>query len=78
MTPQPAPIPPSPDTSAALLAAFAERGISFHPNRALKSADPARQAALFDDGGEMPYDLLFAAEFGRSRARRWFGKEWAT
>ena len=59
VTPQPAPIPPSPDTSAALLAAFAERGISFNPNRALKSVDPARQLALFDDGSEMPYDLLF-------------------
>ncbi|HEY4401321.1 MAG TPA: FAD/NAD(P)-binding oxidoreductase [Acidimicrobiia bacterium] len=59
VTPQPAPIPPSPDTSAALLAAFAERGISFNPNRALKSVDPARKLALFDDGSEMPYDLLF-------------------
>ena len=59
VTPQPAPIPPSPDTSAALLAAFAERGISFNPNRALKSVDPTRQVALFDDGSEMPYDLLF-------------------
>lgn len=59
VTPQPAPIPPSPDTSAALLAAFAERGISFNPNRALKSVDPARRLALFDDGSEMPYDLLF-------------------
>jgi sulfide:quinone oxidoreductase len=59
VTPQPAPIPPSPDTSAALLAAFAERGISFIPNRALKSVDPARQVAQFDDGSEMPYDLLF-------------------
>jgi sulfide:quinone oxidoreductase len=59
VTPQPAPIPPSPGTSAALLAAFAERGISFSPNRALKSVDPARQVALFSDGSEMPYDLLF-------------------
>ncbi len=59
VTPQPTPIPPSPDTSAALLAAFAERGISFNPNRALKSVDPALQVALFDDGSEMPYDLLF-------------------
>jgi sulfide:quinone oxidoreductase len=59
VTPQPTPIPPSPDTSAALLAAFAERGISFNPGRALKSVDPARQLALFDDGSEMPYDLLF-------------------
>jgi sulfide:quinone oxidoreductase len=59
VTPQPAPIPPSPDTSAALLAAFAERGIDFNPNRALTSVDPARQVAMFSDDSEMPYDLLF-------------------
>ena len=59
VTPQPAPIPPSPDTSAALLAAFAERDISFVPNRALTSVDAARHVAQFDDGSEMPYDLLF-------------------
>jgi len=59
VTPQPAPIPPSPDTSAALLAAFAERDISFVPNRALTSVDAARHVARFDDGSEMPYDLLF-------------------
>jgi sulfide:quinone oxidoreductase len=59
VTPQPAPIPPSPDTSAALLAAFAERGIDFNPNRALASVDPARQVAMFSDDSEMPYDLLF-------------------
>jgi len=59
VTPQPAPIPPSPDTSAALLAAFAERGIEFNPNRALTGVDPARQVAMFSDDSEMPYDLLF-------------------
>jgi sulfide:quinone oxidoreductase len=59
VTPQPTPIPPSPDTSAALLAAFAERGIDFNPNRALTSVDPARHVAQFSDDSEMPYDLLF-------------------
>ena len=68
VTPQPAPIPPSPSTSAALLAAFAGRGISFHPNRALKSVDPARQVALFDDDTEMPYDLLLAIPVHRAPA----------
>lgn len=52
------PIPPSPATSRALLAAFAERGIAFVPNRAVRALDPSRRAALLDDGTEMPYDLF--------------------
>jgi sulfide:quinone oxidoreductase len=53
-----APIPPSPDTSKALLAAFAERGITFVPNRLVKALDPARHVAVLDDGTSMPYDLF--------------------
>jgi sulfide:quinone oxidoreductase len=52
------PIPPSPDTSKALLAAFAERGITFVPDRLVRALDPARRVALLDDGSEMPYDLF--------------------
>ncbi len=52
------PIPPSPDTSKALLAAFAERGITFVPNRLVRALDPARRVAILDDGSEMPYDLF--------------------
>jgi sulfide:quinone oxidoreductase len=52
------PIPPSPDTSRALLAAFAERSIEFVPERRVSSLDPARQVAVLDDGTEMPYDLF--------------------
>jgi sulfide:quinone oxidoreductase len=52
------PIPPSPATSRALLAAFAERGIRFIPNREVRALDPARRAAVLDDGTEMPYDLF--------------------
>jgi len=52
------PIPPSPATSRALLAAFAERGIAFVPNRSVRSLDPSRRAAILDDGTEMPYDLF--------------------
>src|SRR2546426_1207377 len=39
------PVPPSPDTSAALLAAFDERGIVFVPGRRVSSLDPARSVA---------------------------------
>ena len=52
------PIPPSPETSQALVAAFAERGIEFVPGRRVASLDPARKVAVLDDGGEMPYDLF--------------------
>src|SRR6266487_3189730 len=52
------PVPPSPDTSAALLEAFAERGIEFVPGRRVSSLDPARSIAVLDDGAELPYDLF--------------------
>ena len=52
------PVPPSPDTSAALLAAFAERGIEFVPGRRVSSVDAARGVVVLDDGAELPYDLF--------------------
>ena len=52
------PIPPSPETSQALMAAFAERGITFVPDRLVRALDPARSVAVLDDGSEMPYDLF--------------------
>ena len=52
------PVPPSPETSQALVAAFAERGIKFFPGRRVASLDPARRLARLDDGSDMPYDLF--------------------
>jgi sulfide:quinone oxidoreductase len=52
------PVPPSPDTSRALVAAFAERGIAFVPGRCVAALDPARGVTVLDDGTEMPYDLF--------------------
>jgi len=52
------PIPPSPDTSKALLAAFAERNIKFIPKHVVKAIDPSRNAAILDDGTEMHFDLF--------------------
>jgi sulfide:quinone oxidoreductase len=52
------PVPPSPDTSEALVAAFAERGIEFVSGRRVASLDPARSVAVLDDGVEMPFDLF--------------------
>jgi sulfide:quinone oxidoreductase len=56
--PLPSPIPPSPPSSRALLAAFAERGITFIPNRLVRALDPGRRVAILDDETEMPYDLF--------------------
>jgi sulfide:quinone oxidoreductase len=52
------PVPPSPETSAALLEAFAQRGIEFVGGRRVRSLDPARRVALLDDGAELAYDLF--------------------
>jgi sulfide:quinone oxidoreductase len=52
------PIPPSPETSKALLTTFEERGIRFIPERRVASLDPSRKIASLDDGTELPYDLF--------------------
>ncbi len=52
------PVPPSPDTSAALVAAFAERGIEFVSGRRVASLDGGRGVAVLDDGSELPFDLF--------------------
>jgi sulfide:quinone oxidoreductase len=52
------PIPPSPAASKALLSAFSERGISWHPDRLIERLDPDNKVAIFSDGSEMPYDLF--------------------
>lgn len=56
--PLPSPVPPSPDTSEALLAAFAERDIRFLPGRRIASLDAERSVTVLDDGTELPHDLF--------------------
>ena len=56
--PLPVPIPPSPAASEALLDAFAERDIGWHPNQVIRELDPSAHIARFADGTEMPYDLF--------------------
>ena len=53
-----APTPPSPETSRALLAAFAERNITFIPDREMRLVDNQRRVVTVDDGREFPYDLF--------------------
>jgi sulfide:quinone oxidoreductase len=56
--PLPTPVPPSPETSAALEAEFAARGIGLITGRRIGSLDPARRVAILDDGAELPFDLF--------------------
>jgi sulfide:quinone oxidoreductase len=56
--PFPTPVPPSPDTSAALLEAFAERGIEFVSGRRVASFDAACDVVVLEDGSELACDLL--------------------
>ncbi len=56
--PLPTPVPPLPAASEAILAAFAERGIEWHPKRTIQRLDPAAHTVEFEDGSVMPYDLF--------------------
>ena len=56
VTPFETPIPPSPETSKALLAAFAERGIEFLPGRRIQALEAG--TAGLEDGSEMSFDLF--------------------
>jgi sulfide:quinone oxidoreductase len=52
------PIPPSPDSSKALIKVFAERNINFIPNKKVSSIDSSQKVAILDDGSTMPFDLF--------------------
>jgi sulfide:quinone oxidoreductase len=60
------PVPPSPDTSAALVEAFAERNITFVAGRRVASLDAGRSAAVLDDGSELPFDLFLGVPHHRA------------
>ncbi len=59
------PIPPSPDTSRAILAAFAERGIRFVKDCLVTALDPGRKVAVLNDGTELPYELFLGVPVHR-------------
>lgn len=56
--PMSAPVPPSPEASEALLAAFAERGIEFLPGRHIASLDRSAKVVRIEGGEEIPYDVF--------------------
>ena len=52
------PIPPSPDSSKALLKAFDERNIKFIPQRKVSSVAGDKKIVTLDDGTELPCDFF--------------------
>jgi len=52
------PVPPSPETSAALMKEFAERDITLISSRRVRALDPGRSVAVLDDGSELRFDLF--------------------
>ena len=64
VSPLPTPVPPSPETSKALLAAFADRGIEYVGNKRVVAVD--RDAIKLDDGSARPCQLFLGVP--RSRA----------
>ncbi len=59
------PIPPSPDTSTAILATFAERGIEFIPDTVVASLDADAREAVLGDDRRLPYDLFLGVPVHR-------------
>jgi sulfide:quinone oxidoreductase len=63
-----APVPPSPDTSEAILARFAECGIEFVAERKVVALDAATHEAVLDDGQRLAYDLFLGVPVHRAPA----------
>lgn len=66
VNPLPSPVPPSPETSKALLEAFAERGIVFMPNTKVASVDEAARTVTLDSGASLPCDLFLGVPKNRA------------
>jgi sulfide:quinone oxidoreductase len=52
------PVPPSPETSAALMQEFTQRGITLIAGRRVDAIDARRSIAILDDGTELTFDLF--------------------
>ena len=66
ITPFKIPIPPSVETSQAILAAFVERNITFRAEREVKSIDASQRIALTNDGQPHAYDLFLGVPVHRA------------
>jgi sulfide:quinone oxidoreductase len=66
LSPLPRPIPPSPESSKALLEEFAARGIEWVPETRVASLDPDTNVAKSPDGREFAYDLFLGVPVHRA------------
>ena len=66
VNPLPTPVPPSPETSQALLDAFAERGIVFAGGTRVTAVDEAAHAVTLDNGSTLPCDLFLGVPKNRA------------
>jgi sulfide:quinone oxidoreductase len=62
------PVPPSPETSAALLERFTERDIAFVPDRRVVELDRSSAEAVLDDGSRRRFDLFLGIPVHRAPA----------
>jgi sulfide:quinone oxidoreductase len=65
VTPLPTPVPPSPATSAAILAAFEERDITFVGASTVAGLDVSRHTAAVSGGRDLDYDLFLGVPLHR-------------
>lgn len=66
INPMSSPVPPSPETSQALLAAFAERNITFRPNIAVTAVNEVTHTVTLSDGSTIPCDLFLGIPKNRA------------
>ena len=66
VSPLPTPVPPSPETSAALLAAFAEHDIEYVASTRVVAVDRAREIIKLDNGTERPCQLFLGVPKNRA------------
>ncbi|WP_431301208.1 NAD(P)/FAD-dependent oxidoreductase [Tabrizicola sp. BL-A-41-H6] len=64
VNPLPSPVPPSPDTSKAILGAFAERGITFIPNTRVTAVEG--KTVVLDNSTILPCDLFLGVPKNRA------------
>jgi sulfide:quinone oxidoreductase len=65
-SPLPVPVPPSPATSEAILAEFAERAITYLGGQTVAALDPGRHVAALHGGAELAYDLFLGVPLHRA------------
>jgi sulfide:quinone oxidoreductase len=62
------PVPPSPETSDALISAFKERNITFVAQRRVSGLDGTTKTVTLDDGSTLPYDVFLGVPKHRAPA----------